>query len=445
MTNTFKSCIIQLPRFASGDVIPVRLVPGKPNLRKLTMFSKSHRINRKTKIMNPRTVLNNLVSFVFMTALSVAEVLSQVPRRPPPEDNRLWYVALAVLGLLLAAAVVWYLKQRKSAAKAVANQAKSQEDDNRTDGHSFDMEEEMEWLRKNKDVIDRRRRKAPKSNPSIKLPRTKEVFANHQNGVPKNPRETSAFDEIEALPLPVFGFLEIENPKTLSQLPISNDRALLSAIEQTLEEDEEDEEVRDLATRILAVFQTRNSVEALTQVALYDLSAAIRSKAVTVLTDFDHETVFEPILLACADPTREVRAAAARGLTRLSFDRADAWTRILQVNEEGRMRHAARAAIEGGFVERSFDRLIHRDRKYAYEAFVLLALVIKAGEYDQIIEALKNHHDLKVKRAILHIIQVVRNPASLSVLYSMLEANRLPPELRDEIDKVIQEMGLVAA
>ncbi|MEO6051318.1 MAG: hypothetical protein ABIP78_08305 [Pyrinomonadaceae bacterium] len=74
----------------------------------------------------------------------------------------------------------------------------------------------------------------------------------------------------------------------------------------------------------MTAFRTRNSVEALSQIALYDLSSNLRSKAVATLTDFDHESVFEAILLACADPTREVRAASARGVFRLNFDRADA-------------------------------------------------------------------------------------------------------------------------
>ena len=38
---------------------------------------------------------------------------------------------------------------------------------------------------------------------------------------------------------------------------------------------EEDEEVRELAVRILAAFKTKNSVEALSQVAIYDLSSSV--------------------------------------------------------------------------------------------------------------------------------------------------------------------------
>ena len=84
--------------------------------------------------------------------------------------------------------------------------------------------------------------------------------------------------------------------------------------------------------------------------------------------------------MACADPTREVRAAAARGLFRLNFDRADAWKRIIETRDEFRMSHAARAATEAGIVAKSFDRLIHEDLKVAYEAFALVTLLIRSGE-----------------------------------------------------------------
>ncbi len=74
---------------------------------------------------------------------------------------------------------------------------------------------------------------------------------------------------------------------------------------------------------------------------MYDISSNLRSKAVSVLADFDHESVFETVLLCCADPTREVRAAAARALFNLSFERSDSWARIAQCDDEFRMVQAA--------------------------------------------------------------------------------------------------------
>ena len=394
------------------------------------------------------TTMNSRLSFlsVFNLFLSLiilqSETYSQTPPKPiPVEDYTWWYIALFGLVAGLAVAIGVLYKQKKAEKEAKTN--KVNKDEKNLDGLSFDADEEMEWLRKNQNIVDRKRRKPTGKKPSINLPKTSEVFNRNLQVNDVVSEESNTLIDINSLPLPIFSFVSIEPSKPFDMLPLSNDEALLSAIEQTQDEDEEDEEVRELAVRILAAFQTRNSVESLSQVALYDLSASLRSKAVTVLTDFNHESVFETTLLACADPTREVRATAARGLTRFSFDRADAWTRILESSEEGQMRHSARAAIEGGFVERSFDRLVHRDEKYSYEAFVLLALIVVASEFDQIIEALKKHHDIKVKLAIIHILKVVKSPDSLSVLYGILEEKNLTAEFRCEIDKAIEEIGLV--
>ena len=225
----------------------------------------------------------------------------------------------------------------------------------------------------------------------------------------------------------------------------SDDPSLLSAIEQANEEYEEDESVRDLAVRILTAFRNRNSVEALSQIALYDLSSNLRSKAVTVLADFDHESVFEALLLACADPTREVRAAAARGLFRLSFDRAHAWKRIIEANDDFRMSHAARAAVESGIVAKSFDRLIHEDLKIAYEAFSLVSLLIKAGETDTVFEALRDHKDDRVKYALLHVLKVHRDPRTLSRLNDLRLGRSWPTDLSDRMRDTVKSLEQVAA
>lgn len=374
------------------------------------------------------------IAIIFFTIQIFSQ---QPPPQPPAEDNTWWYLTLFALFAGLCGAIVWKIKTK--AASKQANQL-GKNGNNKDEQLSFDADAEMEWLRKNQNIVDRKRRKSPKK-PTLNLPNTNGVLNNH-----KEPKvEQFGLESLDSVPLPVFSFDKVVAAKPFNPLPISNEEALISAIEQTHDEYEEDEEVRDLAVRILAAFKTRNSVESLSQVAIYDLSASLRSKAISILSEFDHESVFETILLACADPTREVRAAAARGLTRLSFDRADSWIRIFEQNEPGRLRHAARAAIEGGFVERSFDRLVHRDLKYSYEAFVLLILVLKAGETEMFFDALRNHQEKKVRSALLHIIKVTNDVNSLPILYNMLEDKRLTSEQREEIDKTIAEISLVAA
>lgn len=358
-----------------------------------------------------------------------------VPKSESSDDYTWWYITLGALIVGLGGAVIWWLRSKKSEKQKLENyQAAQRERD--FEPESLDADKEMEWLRKNQLVLDsnHKRRKAKK----VPQPEVYEIAAN------ENLEQTAPVSKADA-PMPVFEFQELMVSKPFSPLSLSNDESLLSAVEQVHEEDEEDEEVRDLSVKILAAFKNRNSVEALSQVALYDLSSSVRSKAVAVLAEFDHESVFETILLAGADPTREVRAAAARSLSRLSFDRANAWARITESGEEGRMRQSARAALEGGFVERSFERLVHPDRKYAYEAFVLLALMIKAGEVTPVFEALKNHPDANVKRAILHLIRVLKNHNALDGLYGLMEEKIISPELKDDVSKTIEEIGFVMA
>jgi HEAT repeat protein len=179
--------------------------------------------------------------------------------------------------------------------------------------------------------------------------------------------------------------------------------------------------------------------------ALYDLAAPVRSKAVTVLTDFDHESVFEGILLACADPTREVRATAARGLFRLSFDRADAWKRIMETRDGFRMRHAARAAIEAGIVTKAFDRLIHDDHKIAYEAVVLVALMIEAGETKEIFEAIRSHKDERVRYALLHVLKMMQDDRTQEDLVELAKAEDLPADVMTRVKEAVKVFEQVAA
>jgi HEAT repeat protein len=398
---------------------------------------------------------NKLVGIFVITLIAALDAAAQavskvyIPDRieAEPVDQTWTYVVIFGLVAVLAAAIYW--KYRGHGDMTVARQgtgsrgttysSKSQSNGS-WDSDAVDADKELEWLRKNKKVVGKR---DPKKYPK-NLPRTGEVLKKREPAADMDSEELlEKIQKFQFSQLPVNSFLAIKPAKAYDLLPLSNDQALMSAIEQVHDEFEEDEQVRDLAVRILAAFKTRNSVEALAQMALYDLSSNLRSKAVSILTDFDHPSVFEALLLACADPTREVRAAAARGIFRLSFDRADAWSRLMETGDEFRMRHAARAATEANLVR--FERLVHEDLKVAYEAFTLTALLLKAGETRQIFDALQNHADSNVQKALLHVFKVTKEPNALEGLYALLEANDLPVEVRQEADALVAEIGLVAA
>lgn len=380
---------------------------------------------KKSRSLNLKSFRLFSVSAVILLTSTAA--FAQAPPAGADEDMTLWYVLIFALAAMLIGAIYW--RYKSSQVQVIEENSGKRKND-----EAVNADSELAWLRRNGKKIDKNqdyKKFAKKGGKNLRRKKALKISVD--------------FDESFFAPLPVFTFKELKVPAGFDSLPISNDPELMNAIEQVQDELEEDEKSREIFLEVLTEFKNQNAVEAISDVALYDLSATLRSKALSILADFDHETVFEAILLACADPTREVRAAAARALFRVNFNRADAWARIALSDENGKMVQMARAAIEGDLVKRSFERLVHKDAKYAYEAFALLYLLIKSGETDVIFEALKNHPDMNVKTAILHTIKTTKDEGALKKLDSILEDQSIKPEIQKEIDKTIEEVGFVAA
>ncbi|MBK9216411.1 MAG: HEAT repeat domain-containing protein [Chloracidobacterium sp.] len=383
-----------------------------------------------------------------LVVLAAAGRLCAQPGREVPEgSSSTWWILMAVVVVGGFAMAAYFWQKAKAAvgkpqynyesryAGYYSNQHASYDLD------SVDADKELEWLRKAK-------RSASNGVSGQPAKRQDAVEAARPTLTGDLAADTRAFQEkmrrLQYAQLPINSFTSIPASRPFEPLPVSDDPSLLTAIEQANEEYEDDESVRDLAVRILTAFKTQNSVEALSQIALYDLSSALRSRAVTVLADFDHESVFETIVLASADPTREVRAAAARGLFRLSFDRAAAWKRIIETEDAFRLSHAARAAVEAGIVEKGFERLVHDDLKIAYEAFVLVSLLICAGETREIFDSIRNHRDERVRFALLHTLRLQRDPRTLDSLYQLQKESGLTTDIAERVREAIASMEQVA-
>lgn len=244
-------------------------------------------------------------------------------------------------------------------------------------------------------------------------------------------------ESLEINHLPIGQIKRVEPPSPMAELPDSDDDGLLAAIDELQDDSDADSEFRTIALRVLAGFKTKNSVEALSQIAIYDLSGNLRSKAVSMLADFDHESVFETIVLACADPSREVRAAGAKALVKVSFDRANEWSRFAYSTDQYLSRQIARAAVEAGIAERSFDRLVLRDEKAAYEAVALVFLLVKTGETDKIFEAIKNHRDIKTRVALLHTLKIANVAEVIPQLSSFIAAEPMSSGVADKAREVL--------
>jgi len=377
-----------------------------------------------SEVINISSFKTKLFTIVFLVLALTADVLAQgqviksapVPPVPAEESSFMWYMFIGLLLAGLVGMLVWRSKNKDE-----------QEEDSKKKTSSSSNEKLStfpEGLPQTSKVLDKQGTADAKGAKSFKESMAK--------------IKQKQFEE-----LPINNFDDLKQVAPYNLLPLSNDDGLLSAVEQAQDEYEEDVAVRELAVKVLAKFRNRNSVEALSQITLYDLSAQLRSKAVSVMAEFDHESVFETILLACADPTREVRAAAARALFQLTFSRADAWTRIARCDDEFRMVQAARAAIESDLVKRSIDRLVHEDEDHAYEAFALVALLVRAGETHEIFELIKDHRDKNVKLAIFQALKVLKEEQTLPDLYSFIERNSLPEDLSNAATEAIRECELV--
>lgn len=388
-------------------------------------------------------------AILFVTALAVSAAAQGARAGEQISSAGAWPYIIIGIALASLAVVYHFWKQNKknierSASKNESRDANYYDNDNFETG-DVDADKELEWLRKAKG--------SKSASPSISfgLKRSEANLPTSAKGSRVQAEveaDTKAFQErmrmLQYSQLPINSFGDLIPPRPFEPLQESHAKALLDAIDQANPDIEEDESVRDVAIKVLAAFRTWNAVEALTQIALYDLSSTLRAKAVTVLADFDHESVFETILLACADPTREVRAAAARGLFRLNFDRSGAWRRIIETRDEFRMSQAVRAAVEAGIAAKSFERLVHEDLKVAYEAFTLVALMVKAGENQEIFEAIRNHKDERVKFALLHVLKAMRDEKSLLGLTQLLSEDRCSTAVLDRIKDVIKCLGVAA-
>jgi hypothetical protein len=117
-----------------------------------------------------------------------------------------------------------------------------------------------------------------------------------------------------------------------------------------------------------------------------------------------------------ADESREVRAAAARSVNRLSFDRADAYVRVIETGDDETLACVAKACIQAGIVSQNLDRLTYADHRQAYETFSLICLLTKAGMNEPVLDAVADHPRMDVRLKAVHLLGCTGHPETFSQL-----------------------------
>jgi HEAT repeat protein len=201
-----------------------------------------------------------------------------------------------------------------------------------------------------------------------------------------------------------------------------------------------DDYTRSVAAQELALHRNQRSVSALTSLVIKDSDAAVRSAAVASLGSLDHESVLPAVLIALADESRIVRAAAARTLSGLHCDRADAYVRVQETDDRELLSHVAKACVKTGIAAQALERLISEDRHQAYEAFSLFSLLARANETDPILDAIKTHRDEEVRLCAIRVLNVAGDSSLVPKLRELAGHDGMSENVRTALLEVLYKM-----
>jgi len=230
-----------------------------------------------------------------------------------------------------------------------------------------------------------------------------------------------------------FDFLPLESSSSVEDLPERVDDAVLNKnLAMALSENAVE---RTEAANSLAQYPVRNSVTALISLATNDQQPTVRAAAVSSLASIDHESVFPAILIGMADESREARAAAARALSRLSFDRSAAYVSVIQTADPETLEAVATACVKAGIVAQNIDRLARGDRRQAYEAFTLVSLLAKAKMIGPIIDAIEHHPNMTVRLSAIHLLASTGEES----VFDQLQQVAVKDEMDEEIKTAVLE------
>ncbi len=237
-----------------------------------------------------------------------------------------------------------------------------------------------------------------------------------------------------------FGFdiTKLEPAALVEDLPEESDDEGFATALLALSSEEVGERLE--AAKTLARFQAAKAVSALTMVARIDSEAAVRSQAITSLAAINHESVFPAVLIGMADESREVRAAAARSLTHLNFERLDAFIRVLEAGDEDLQNAVAKACIKSGIVSQAIDRLANGDRRQGYETFAIISLLARAQTTEPVLDAIANHSNLEVRLATVRLLTNTGEAYVFEELRQLALQEGLPEELRTALLEAMYQL-----
>ena len=231
---------------------------------------------------------------------------------------------------------------------------------------------------------------------------------------------------------------DLEKLVSFEDLPAGDDDPELA--EALAQIESADVNARGMIAQRLSMYPVQRSVLALTSMVVSDPEPSVRAAAVSSLASIDHESVFAPVLLALADETRIVQAAAARTMTSLHFDRADAYVRVMETSSPELLHQVAQACIKTGIAAQAVDRLASEDRHQAYEAFSLFSLLARANEIGPIIDVIEHHQDEEARLCAVRVINLAGSSAIAPKLREIVAQEGMSENVRTAVLEVLYKL-----
>ncbi len=362
-------------------------------------------------------LLNRFVSLIFALMLLSATILAQDATgstdRPGSEGSVMGFVLVVAWILTIASVVIWY---KASGVKI------------------FSSDSEFAYRPYEPTPTSQKSRVAARVKPSLDEDKQRNSVLSRLNNIVEKTRE-------DVRPSPIFEFNSIPVPPDREPLPESNDIDLRAAVLDSCDEYQSDPQLRTKALDVLGGYRTGAAIDALSQAANYDVVPSVRAAALGVLASINHASVLEPLVIACADPAREVRAAASRALSKVTFSRADEWFRIATAADPFSARQCASALASAGMASATFQRLVNRNHDSVMEAFAITCALIRAGETTDMMDAIVHGSDARIGKALLHVIGLTNDVGAIRELALAMETFEISPDLRETAQHMIARLS----
>jgi hypothetical protein len=130
-----------------------------------------------------------------------------------------------------------------------------------------------------------------------------------------------------------------------------------------------------------------------------------RAAAVAELARSGSQDAFSRIVVCFDDHSTHVRNAAARALRRLEPDRTvDLFNRALEEASADRRRNIGAAIAASGLATEAINNLASESREDTYNALSILFVMAKTGEVAPLLQAVEEHHDDEIGRAVSKLL-----------------------------------------